>query len=237
MSLLEVQNVESGYGRVPVLHGISLVVEEGSITAVLGPNGAGKTTLMRTIFGVLPLTSGQITFDGQAIHRLSPNQIAKLGIGYVPQERNVFPDLTVRENLEMGAFLLANPNDRIEEVCSIFPVLAERSRQAAGTLSGGERQMLAIGCALLTRPKLLLLDEPTSGLSPAATEALIEKILEINRNGTAIVWVVEENPREVLAHADHAYLLESGMVKKAASGRAFLEDERFEELFLGQRVD
>lgn len=237
MSLLEVQNVESGYGRVPVLHGISMAVDEGSITAVLGPNGAGKTTLMRTIFGVLPLTSGRITFGGQAVDRLSPNQIAKLGMGYVPQERNVFPDLTVRENLEMGAFLLSNPNDRIEEVYSIFPVLAERSRQAAGTLSGGERQMLAIGCALLTRPKLLLLDEPTSGLSPAATEALIEKIVEINRNGTSIVWVVEENPREVLVHADHAYLLESGTVKKAASGRAFLEDERFEELFLGQRVD
>lgn len=236
MGLLEVKNVHSGYGRVPVLHGVSLAVEEGEMVAVLGPNGAGKTTLMSAIFGLLPLMEGEIKFEGRPINGLSPHIIAQKGIGYVPQQRNIFSNLTVRENLEMGGFLLKDPGDRIGYVYQIFSRLKERSGQLAGTLSGGERQMLAIGSALIMSPKLLILDEPISGLSPQVTEMVCEKICEINNAGTAILWVVEENPRQVLAHSRHACMLESGVIKRSGTGREFLEDEYFEEMFLGQKI-
>ena len=234
MNLLTIQGLQSGYGKIPVLFGINLDVAEKEIVAVVGPNGAGKSTLMRTVMGVLPPTDGAILYRKESLVGMEPCAITRKRIGYVPQTRNVFPDLTVLENLEMGAFLLDHPKEKIETVYHRFPILKERSKQKAGTLSGGERQMLAIGCALLIGPELLILDEPTTGLSPAMVNNLIEKIFEINDEGTAILWVVEENPKKVLEHAQRAYLIESGVVRKATTAQALLEDENFEQLFLGK---
>ncbi len=237
MSLLVVKGVESGYMKVPVLHGIDLEIKDGEIVTVLGANGAGKTTLMRTIFGVLPLSSGEVWFKGENVSYLDASVMNNKGLNYVPQEGNIFPDLTVKENLEMGGFILKNLDDKLEEIYQRFPVLKERSKQYAGTLSGGERQMLAVACALITEPDLLILDEPTTGLSPQATSAMIEKIYEINAGGTSILWVVEENPREILSHAQRTYLLSGGVVTKTGTGQEFLEDENFDKLFLGQHVE
>ena len=236
MSLLEVKGVKSGYGKIGVLFGIDLTVEKGEMVSVLGANGAGKTTLMRTISGVLPVAEGEIWFNGENISKLRPDLRTKNGLNYVPQEGNVFPDLTVKENLDMGAFLVKDPKAGIEKVYHYFPILKKRSKQFAGTLSGGERQMLAVGCALLTDPQLLILDEPSSGLSPQATWGLIQNIYAINRDGTSIIWVVEENPREVLEHAKRVYLMANGLVTKTGTGQEFLDDPDFDKLFLGQHV-
>lgn len=237
MSLLQCEHIESGYGKLPILHGVSLRVEEGEMVAVLGANGAGKSTLMKTIAGILPLMKGKMLFDSKDISSLKNFELAKLGLGYVPQENNVFSDLTVAENLEMGAFTIKQPKQAIEGIYERFPKLRERYKQKAGTLSGGERQLLAVGSALLLNPRLLILDEPTSGLSPQATETMIESISRIRDDGTAVIWVVEESPKEVLTHVDRVYLIESGVVKKEGTGHEFLEDEEeFENLFLGHNV-
>lgn len=236
MNLLEVKGLKSGYGKVSVLFGIDIYIEKGEMISILGSNGAGKTTLMRTIVGVTPATEGEIKFNGESIRHLRPDQITGKGINYVPQERNVFPDLTVQENLEMGAFLIHDPKDRIEKIYLQFPILKERSKQYAGTLSGGERQMLAVGCALLTDPELLILDEPSGGLSPQATQALVNQIVEINESGTSIIWVVEENPRQVLQHTKRVYMMANGLVVKSGSANEFLDDPNFDRLFLGQNV-
>ncbi len=235
MSLLEVKDVQSGYGRIPVLHGVSLTVEAGEMVAVLGANGAGKSTLMKTIARILWIISGDVVFDGTSALTLEPHQMTQLGLGYVPQERNVFPDLTVDDNLRMGAYLTKDGRKGVERAFARFPILQERRSQRAGTLSGGERQMLAVACALLLQPKLLILDEPTSGLAPQVTESLIETIVEINSEGTGILWVVEENPRVVLARCGRVYFLESGSVIRTDTGRGLLEDEDFEALFLGRK--
>ncbi|MCX7614942.1 MAG: ABC transporter ATP-binding protein [Clostridiales bacterium] len=236
MSLLEVKGVKSGYGKVSVLFGIDLYVEKGEMISILGSNGAGKTTLMRTISGVTPAAEGEIRFNGDSIRNLRPDQITEKGINYVPQEKNVFPDLTVQENLDMGAFLVDDPKDRIDKVYEQFPILKERSKQYAGTLSGGERQMLAVGCALLTNPELLILDEPSGGLSPQATQALVDKIVSINEGGTSIIWVVEENPRQVLQHTKRVYMMANGQIVKTGYAQEFLDDPDFDRLFLGQSV-
>lgn len=237
MSLLSCESVESGYGKIPILHGVELRVEESEMVAVLGPNGAGKSTLMKTIAGILPLIKGRIIFNDEDISLLKHHALASRGLGYVPQEKNVFADLTVAENLDLGAFTINNPKEAIESIYLRFPKLKERFKQKAGTLSGGERQLLAVGSALLLNPRLLILDEPTSGLSPQATETMINLISKIRDDGTAVIWVVEESPKEVLAHVDRVYLLESGLVRKEGSGEGFLEDEEeFERLFLGHNV-
>jgi ABC-type branched-subunit amino acid transport system ATPase component len=236
MSFLEVKNIESGYMKVPVLHGIDLNIEKGEIVCILGANGAGKTTLVRTIYGILPLDKGEIYFKGENLSSADASLMNEKGINLVPQERNVFPDLTVKENLEMGGFSFDNAEAKIEEMYQRFPILKERTKQYAVTLSGGERQMLAVACALITEPELLILDEPTTGLSPQITSSLIEKIYEINADGTTILWVVEENPREILAQAHRCYLISNGLIKKSATGQEFLEDENFDKLFLGQNI-
>lgn len=237
MSLLKCESVESGYGKMPILHGVSIKVEESEMIAVLGPNGAGKSTLMKTIAGILTLMKGQIFFDKQDISTLKNYKLANIGLGYVPQEANVFADLTVAENLELGAFNVKNPKEAIEAIYSRFPKLKERYKQKAGTLSGGERQLLAVSSALIHNPRLLILDEPTSGLSPQATETMINSISKIRDDGTAVIWVVEESPKEVLAHVDRVYLLESGLVRKEGTGKGFLEnEEEFERLFLGHNI-
>lgn len=236
MSLLEVNGVKSGYEKIGVLFGIDFRIEEGEMVSVMGANGAGKTTLMRTIAGVLPASSGEIRFQGKEITKLRADLRTKAGMNYVPQEKNVFADLTVQENLDMGAFFIKDPQAKIKGIYDQFPILADRSKQYAGTLSGGERQMLAVGCALLTSPKLLILDEPSGGLSPQVTHQLIEHIHAINQKGVAIIWVVEENPREVLNYADRVYLMANGLVSKTCTGREMLDEKDFDKLFLGQNV-
>lgn len=233
MSLLEVNDVVSGYGKIPILHDVNLHVNEGEMVAVIGANGAGKSTLMHTISGLLPTTKGSIYFKGERIDNKSPSEIAKMGLGYVPQRKNVFADLTVQENLEMGAYTLKNSQNRIDEMLELFPRLKERINQKAGTLSGGERQMLALSSALIVNPKFLLLDEPITGLAPQIIKGLIEMIVQICKQGTMILWVVEENPKDVLVHADRVYLMESGVMKLERTGKEFLEEEDLEQLFLG----
>jgi ABC-type branched-subunit amino acid transport system ATPase component len=200
---------------------------------VIGPNGAGKSTLMRTVAGLLPCWKGQVSFVGNRVHDYEPNLLPTWGLGYVPQERNVFPSLTVAENLEMAATLLKDREPKIKAAYERFPILGQRHKQAARTLSGGERQMLAIASALMLDPKLLMLDEPTTGLAPVVADEVIKQILDINHNGTAILWVVEENPASVLEHCPRVYLLESGQIRRTDSGKNLLNDPKFAELFLG----
>ena len=233
MSLLNVNSVESGYGKLPILHGIDLHIEDGELVAVIGPNGAGKSTLLKSISGLLPCWKGQVEFAGKRVHDYDPSLLPTWGLGYVPQDRNVFPGLTVAENLEMAATLLKDRRPKIKAAFERFPILGERQRQLARTLSGGERQMLAIASALMVDPKLLMLDEPTTGLAPVVADEVIRQILDINRSGTAILWVVEENPASVLEHCPRVYLLESGQIRRTDSGKNLLEDPKFAELFLG----
>jgi ABC-type branched-subunit amino acid transport system ATPase component len=235
MSLLEAVDLQSGYGRIPVLHGVSVNVQPGEMVAVLGANGAGKSTLMKTIAGVLPVMSGEIHFDGAAVTKFNPFQMTGLGLGYVPQENNIFSDLSVEENLLMGGFLAKDARGRLSRAYDRFPILRERRGQKGGTLSGGERQMLATACALILDPKLLVLDEPTSGLAPQVTQELIRGIVDINKEGVAIIWVVEENPRAVLSECLRAYFLESGTVGRADTSTCLLEDPDFDAMFLGRK--
>ncbi len=236
MSLLETRDLQSGYGRVPVLHGVSIKVETGEMVAVLGANGAGKSTLMKTIARVLWAIAGDIVFDGASVIKLQPHEMTGIGLGYVPQDNNTFPDLSVEENLLMAGFLAKDARNRLSRAYDRFPILGERKSQKAGTLSGGERQMLATACALTLDPKLIILDEPTSGLSPQVTHQLIQGIVNINNEGTAILWVVEENPRDVLCHCTRAYFLESGAVVRHDTSTCLLEDPNLEAMFLGQHT-
>jgi ABC-type branched-subunit amino acid transport system ATPase component len=233
MSILEVKSLESGYGKLPILHGIDINVEEGELVAVIGPNGAGKSTLLKSIAGLLPCWKGEVTFAGNRVHDYEPSQLPTWGLGYVPQDRNVFPGLTVVENLEMAATLLKDRGPKIKQAFERFPILGERQKQLARTLSGGERQMLAIASALMLDPKLLMVDEPTTGLAPVKANEVINHILDINHSGTAILWVVEENPASVLEHCPRVYLLESGQIRRTDSGKNLLNDPNFAELFLG----
>ena len=234
MSLLEVQDVESGYGKTSILHGISIKMGEKEVVTIIGPNGAGKTTFMRTLFGLLKPKKGKIFFQDKEINSLKPDEIVQKGIGYVPQENNVFPSLTVMENLKMGAYLLRNFDDQLDDVFKRFPILKDRQNQKAATLSGGERQMLAIASALMLSPKLLLLDEPCGGLAPQIINDVCQKILEINEMGTAILWVVEQNPKKVMGHAQRSYVLESGTIKFEGTPNSLLRETKFESLFFGE---
>jgi len=233
MTLLEVKSLESGYGRLSILHGIDLHVDDGEIVAVIGPNGAGKSTLLQTIAGLLPCWKGQAVFAGKNVHEYEPSLLPTWGLSYVPQDRNVFPTLTVAENLEMAATLLKDSRLKIKTAYERFPILGQRQKQLARTLSGGERQMLAIASALMLDPKLLMLDEPTTGLAPIKANEVISHILDINRGGTAILWVVEENPASVLDHCPRVHLMESGQIRRTDSGKNLLNDPKFAELFLG----
>ena len=233
MSLLKTTDLQSGYGRIPVLHGVDMDVQEGEMVAILGANGAGKSTLMKTIARTLWVIAGDIVFDGKSVVKLHPHEMTALGLGYVPQENNIFPDLSVEENLLMAGFLAKDARARLSRAYNRFPILEERRAQKGGTLSGGERQMLATACALTLDPKLLILDEPTSGLSPQVTQGLIQGIVDINQEGTAILWVVEENPRSVLCHCSRAFFLESGVVARTDTSTCLLEDPNFDAMFLG----
>jgi branched-chain amino acid transport system ATP-binding protein len=234
--LLEVDDITLQYGRIRALHGISLTVGQGEIVALIGANGAGKTTTMRAISGLRPLAAGRIRFDGADITKLRADLRVTRGICQSPEGRGVFPGMTVRENLEMGAYTRrdgAGIAKDMEHVLELFPRLRERFRQPGGTLSGGEQQMLAVGRALMSRPKLLLLDEPSMGLAPMLIQQIFEIITEINhRDGTTIL-LVEQNAQQALSRAHRAYVLETGRIVKEGTGQQLLSDPAVKDAYLG----
>jgi branched-chain amino acid transport system ATP-binding protein len=233
--LLEIDNITLHYGRIKALHGISLTVNEGEVVALIGANGAGKTTIMRAISGLRPVSSGKIRFAGIDITNVRADLRVIRGIGQSPEGRGIFPGMTVRENLEMGAYTrrdvdgIASDMDR---VLTLFPRLLERIKQPGGTLSGGEQQMLAVGRALMTRPKLLLLDEPSMGLAPMLIQQIFTIITEINKQGTTVL-VVEQNAQQALSRAHRAYVLETGNVVKEGTGAELLHDPAVKAAYLG----
>jgi ABC-type branched-subunit amino acid transport system ATPase component len=234
MSILKVENAISGYGSMEVLHGLSLEVEEKEIVCLLGPNGAGKTTLLRTIFGVLTPRQGKVYFKGEDISGFPPDRIVRMGMCYVPQEENIFPSLTVQENLEMGAFIRENDiRPRMEEIYELFPDLTDRRKSRAGELSGGMRQMLAIGRALMLNPELLLLDEPSTGLAPVLVDAIFDRIERLNEQGVT-VFLVEQNAYKALRSSDRAYILEGGEKKAEGTAQEIAGDEEIGKLYLGR---
>ncbi len=233
MSLLSARAIESGYGDMQVLHGIDLDVDPGEIVTIIGPNGAGKSTLMKTIFGLLKPTKGRVEFEGREITGLSADRIVRLGLAYVPQVENVFPSLTVRENLEMGAFIEARvPRGRLDRIYQLFPALNTRKRTRVGKMSGGERQMVAMGRALMLDPRLLMLDEPSAALAPNLTATIFERIVAINETGTAIL-IVEQNAKESLRRSHRGCVLAAGLKCFEDSGPAILANENIGRLYLG----
>jgi len=233
MSLLEVSNIVAGYGDTEILHGVSVNIDRGEIVTVIGPNGSGKSTLMKTVIGIVPPTEGQIIFNGLSILSTSPEKIVGSGLSYVPQTANVFPNLTIKENLEMGAFIRKDDwRYRIDEILELFPDLRGREKDIAGRLSGGQRQMLALGRALMLDPVLLLLDEPTAGLAPLMIESVFEKILAINGSGIAIM-LIEQNAREALRISKRGYVLAAGENQLQGSGESLLKDDKVARLYLG----
>lgn len=234
--LLKVENVHSYYGNIHALHGVSLYVNEGEIVTLIGANGAGKTTTIRTISGLMHPREGSIYFDGEPIHQIEAHDLVVRGIAQSPEGRRIFPRLTVQDNLEMGAFRRTDRpliQEDIERVFTLFPRLRERRKQFAGTLSGGEQQMLAIGRALMARPRLLLLDEPSMGLAPVLVEAIFEIITQINAQGTSIL-LVEQNALMALEVAQRGYVLQSGSVVLTDSAPALLKNEMVRKVYLGE---
>lgn len=234
MGMMLATGVVCGYGAADeILKGARLAVESGEMVAIVGPNGAGKSTLLKSIAGMLKLKSGSIEFDGAEIQALSTRERAKRGIAFVPQEANIFPTMTVKENLEMGGFVApAQVKDRIEELFARFPMLAEKHRQQARTLSGGQRQILAMAMALMVDPKLLLLDEPSAGLSPKAADTLFDDISAIHASGTSIA-MVEQNAYEALMIADRGVVLVDGRTVRAGPAKELAADPEVRRLFLG----
>jgi ABC-type branched-subunit amino acid transport system ATPase component len=235
MPLLKVDSISAGYGDSEILHSVSMEVRESEIVSIVGPNGAGKSTLMKTIFGLLHPRGGTIQLGDKDISRHTPYQIVGLGMCYVPQVANVFTDLTVEENLEMGAFLLKEGDleERKERVYDLFPRLKERRRQRAGKMSGGERQMVAMGSALMLDPTLVLMDEPSAGLSPKMVELIFERIAHINRDGGPAILIVEQNAQLSLQMAHRGYVLASGENRFEGTGQDLLNDPEVGRLYLG----
>ena len=222
-----------GYGVTDILHGCSIGVEKGEITVIVGPNGAGKSTAMKAMFGMLPLRKGSIVFDGEDITQLRPEQRVIMGMGFVPQTQNVFTTMTVEENLEMGAFIRNESiQDSIAQVYDLFPILKQKRRQPAGLLSGGQRQQVAVGRALMTNPKVLMLDEPTAGVSPIVMDELFGRIIEIARLNVAIL-MVEQNAKQALEIADRGYVLVQGENRFTDTGEKLLANPEVRQAFLG----
>jgi branched-chain amino acid transport system ATP-binding protein len=235
--LLEARDVVVHYGRIEALHGVSVVVREGELVTLLGANGAGKTTMMRAISGLRSLTSGSVWFDGQDITRVKAHKRVTDGLIQAPEGRGVFPGMTVTENIEMGCYgrkfaSKAEHREKLDWVLETFPRLAERKNQVGGTLSGGEQQMLAIGRALMARPKVLLLDEPSMGLAPMVISQIFKIIAEINSQGTTVL-LVEQNAQQALSRSDRAYILETGEVTKEGNARDLLADDSIRAAYLG----
>jgi len=237
--VLELADVHVHYGQVEAIKGVSLTVDDGEIVTLIGANGAGKTTTLKTISGVRPLSAGSIRFEGEDLAAIPAHRRVQLGISQAPEGRAIFPGMSVMENLEMGCYARKGGKtaavDDLERVFQLFPRLRERSRQAGGTLSGGEQQMLAIGRALMARPRLLLLDEPSMGLAPKLVGQIFEIITEINAQGTTIL-LVEQNAAQALNRAHRAYVLESGAIVKSAPARELLDDESVRAAYLGGDV-
>ncbi|MCO8276276.1 ABC transporter ATP-binding protein [Actinoplanes sp. TRM 88003] len=233
--LLEIDNVTLAYGRIQALHGISMTVGEGEVVALIGANGAGKSTTMRAISGLRPVAQGTIKFDGEDITKLRADLRVIRGVSQSPEGRGIFPGMTVRENLEMGAYTRRNRSEIDEDLqraFTLFPRLKEREKQAGGTLSGGEQQMLAVGRALMSRPKLLLLDEPSMGLAPMLIQQIFDIIVEINQQGTTVL-LVEQNAQQALSRAHRAYVLETGRIVKEGTGADLLNDPAVKDAYLG----
>lgn len=230
---LSAENMLGGYGETTILNDCSISVKKGEIAVIVGPNGAGKSTAMKAIFGMLDLRAGNIIFDGKDISDLKPQERVKSGMGFVPQTHNVFTSMTVMENLEIGGFTnQENLSKNISEVFKLFPVLAEKQKQLVGELSGGQRQQVAVGRALMTNPKLLMLDEPTAGVSPLVVKELFEKIISIARTGIAIL-MVEQNARQALEIADNGFVLVQGENKYTDKGSKLLSNKEVRKAFLG----
>jgi branched-chain amino acid transport system ATP-binding protein len=235
MALLQVEDVHTYYGNIEALKGISIEVEEGEIVTLIGSNGAGKSTTLRSISGLTPPRVGSIRFDGKEIGETAPQEIVRLGISQSPEGRKIFPRMTVRENLDLGAYLRRDVDDissDLERVFELFPRMKEREKQKAGTMSGGEQQMLAMGRALMARPKLLLLDEPSMGLAPVLVERIYETVEEINKQGTTIL-LVEQNANFALGVSDRAYVLEVGQISLSDSSEALRENPEVQRAYLG----
>jgi neutral amino acid transport system ATP-binding protein len=231
--ILEAEKVIAGYiPEADILNGVSIVVREGEIVTIVGPNGAGKSTLMKTIFGLLHPREGKIIFRGSEISGYRPHDITRLGLAYVPQLNNVFKSLTVEENLEMGSLDPSTTATQKEHIYELFPRLAERRGQAAGTMSGGERQMVAMGRALMSAPQVLLLDEPSAGLAPAFVDAIFERTQEINHAGVTVM-MVEQNAHRALSMSDRGYVLDLGKDRFEGPGQDLLDDPKVAELYLG----
>lgn len=234
MKFLSALNMSGGYGSgADIIHGCDITVEKGEIAVVVGPNGAGKSTAMKAVFGMLNLHQGTVTLDGEDITTLAPQDRVAIGMGFVPQNRNVFVSLTVQENLEMGAYICDyDITENLEQVFDLFPILKEKRDQPAGELSGGQRQQVAVGRALMTKPKLLMLDEPTAGVSPIVMDELFDRILEIAKTGIAIL-MVEQNARQALEIADHGFVLVQGSNRFTDTGQALLANPDVRRSFLG----
>jgi branched-chain amino acid transport system ATP-binding protein len=233
MALLEATGMVGGYGGMDILNGVDLAVEAQEIVVIIGANGAGKSTAMKALFGLIGLRAGKVTLSGADFTGAAPNALVAHGMGYVPQERNVFRTMTVRENLEMGAYLKPAAQARVmEQVFTLFPILKEKAGQPAGELSGGQRQMVAVGRALMTEPKLLMLDEPTAGLSPLVMEQIFDRIVAINKAGIGIL-LVEQNARQALSIAHRGYVLATGRNRFTGTAEALLANPEIGQSFLG----
>lgn len=233
--MLEIKDLNVYYGAIHAIKGISLKVSDGELVSLVGANGAGKTTILHTISGLLPAATGEVMLDGQNLQKIKANKIIGLGLAHVPEGRHVFSRLTVEENLRMGAFIIKDQNkinDNLEMVYTHFPRLKERYKQVAGTLSGGEQQMLATGRALMTNPKMLLMDEPSMGLSPILVKEIFSIIEELHKSGITIL-LVEQNAKMALAISDRAYVLETGNIAMEGSAKALSEDDRVRKAYLG----
>ena len=233
---LEIKDLRVHYGKIEAIKGVSVVVNQGEIVTLIGANGAGKTTILKTVSGLRPVTSGSINFDGQDINKIPAHERVDLGISQVPEGRGIFAGMTVLENLEMGKYNRKNRKNEMDEdldrIYTLFPRLKERTSQAGGTLSGGEQQMLAMGRALMARPKVLLLDEPSMGLAPQMIANIFRIITEINKTGVTIL-LVEQNAQQALQRADRAYILETGNIVKEAKASDLLNDPAVREAYLG----
>jgi branched-chain amino acid transport system ATP-binding protein len=233
MALLEMTGIYAGYGGANILNGVSMSIEAHEIGVIVGPNGAGKSTSLKALFGLLTVGEGNVVFNGNTITNLSPEKLVRAGLSFVPQEFNVFPTMSVQDNLEMGAYIRRDDFRRqIDQIYGFFPPLKEKRKQPAGELSGGQRQMVAIGRALMTEPKLLLLDEPTAGLSPRYMGEIFERIIDVNKSGVGIL-MVEQNARQALAIAHRGFVLAGGRNRFTGTGAELLADPEVAKSFLG----
>ncbi|WP_136247098.1 ABC transporter ATP-binding protein [Halomonas borealis] len=233
MPLLDARDVQGGYGGMNILNGVDMAIEADEIGVIVGPNGAGKSTMLKAVFGLLQVSQGEVLLRGEPIHNLPPNRLVQKGMGFVPQEYNVFPSLSVKENLQMGAYLKPGSVKRmLERIYEFFPPLKDKRHQPAGELSGGQRQMVAMGRALMAEPEVLLLDEPTAGLSPRYMNEIFARVKEINAAGVSIL-MVEQNAKQALAIADKGFVLAAGQNRFTDTGAALLADPEVAKSFLG----